>query len=100
MNSLQHTVDIDILLSDRQRLAAMKKEIDAQLEEANGSIRQELIDRGLDTYQTDDYTVSLSVRERKTLDKGLLVELGVGTDVIEKATKASSYVQLDVRAKK
>lgn len=87
---------------NRQRLSAMLDEIDAQLKAENDAIKNDMTAAGLDEYRVGDEVLVLSVREgRKTLDKGLLVQLGVGTDVIERATKyGKDYVQLDVRKAK
>ena len=91
---------IESRLENRIRLAAMRAEIDAQLEAENDAIKEYLIDAGLDTVAVGDYTATLSINTRSTLDKTALVEAGVTTDQIKRATKTSTFAKLDVRKKK
>lgn len=87
---------------NRQRLSAMLDEITDQLDAENTAIKDEMSAAGLDTYEIGDDVLTLTARAgRKTLDKGLLVQLGVSTAIIEQATKeGSGYLQLDVRRRK
>ena len=87
-------------IEDRQRLIGMKKEIEAQIDAHTATIKAELIAVGQDTYDAGDYTATLTVRERATLDKTELISQGVTTEQIKRATKVSTYVQLDIRARK
>lgn len=47
-----------------------------------------------------EWAVTLREQTRDTLSKDLLVELGVGTDIIQQATKQSRYTVVHVRAAK
>lgn len=87
-------------IETRRHLQQVVKAAEAELARATDDLKNELLAQGLDTADVGNYIVTLSVRERSSLDKGALVALGVSTDVIAKATKTSSYTQLDVREKK
>lgn len=102
MPDLQTTpeLSLQILVETRQRLVNMQKQIELQIKDATEAIKNELAASGQEKAEIGNYVVTLSVRERATLDKGELVALGVSTETIAKATKTSSYVQLDVRGKK
>jgi intracellular sulfur oxidation DsrE/DsrF family protein len=101
-NSLDITdaLVLTMALDTRQTLAAEIKALQADMDAASAVVKAELIRLGVDTYDCGDWTPTLSVKERKTLDKVELVQQGVTTAQIERATKVSTYVQLDVRAKK
>ncbi len=94
------TIGLQTRVENRQRLVAMKKEIEKQIDDDTEAIKDELTALGVDDLDVGDYTVTLQVKDRATLDKGELVSLGVSTDLIKRATKVSTYLQLDVRAKK
>lgn len=94
------TLAFELRVENRQRLISMKREIEKQIEGDTDAIKNELAALGVDDLDVGDYTVTLQIRDRSTLDKGELVALGVSTDVIKRATKVSTYMQLDVRAKK
>lgn len=96
---LAQTLNLEVVVGDRQRLVAMRKEIDAQIEDATDTIKEFMILNDLTACEIGDVTASLTVREgRATLDRMALVSLGVGTDVIERATKhGKPYTQLDIR---
>lgn len=91
---------IEQRLETRARLAAMRAEIDKQLDAENGAIKDYLMDAGLETVDAGDYTATLSINTRSTLDKTLLIDQGVTTDQIKRATKTSTFAKLDVRKKK
>ena len=95
--TLEQTASLALHVEQRQKLVEMKKEMERQIDAETTAIADELASRGLDTLQLDDWTVRLQVRERKTLDKTALVNLGVSTETITQATKTSTYTQLDVR---
>ncbi len=78
----------------------MKHEIEKQIDAHTATIKAELIAVGQDTYDAGEFIATLTVRDRATLDKTELVALGVSTELIKRATKMSTYVQLDVRARK
>lgn len=106
MSELTNTVAPELTLEarfeNRQRLSRIAAETKAQLDAENEAIKADMIAAGLETYRVGDEVLVLSVRDgKRTLDKAELVALGVGTDVIEKATKVGKdYVQLDVRKAK
>lgn len=83
----------------RQRLAAMKDEIEQQLKDTNNDIKNEMIRLGIDEYVVGDQKLVLSVRPgRRTLDRAELIARGVPVATIEAATKAGDdFTQLDVR---
>lgn len=100
---LSQTPSFALTLEDRfalrQRLVAMKDEIDQQLKDENEAIKLDMLRLGVDEYPVGDEKFVLSVRNgRASLDKGELVALGVSTDTIARATKhGDPYTQLDVR---
>ena len=95
--TLEQTASLALHVEQRQKLVEMKKEMERQIDAETTAIADELASRGLDTLQLDDWTVRLQVRERNTLDKTALVNLGVSTETIKAATKTSTYTQHDVR---
>ncbi len=94
------TPELTATIENRQRLVSMKKEIERQIDLDTEAIKNEMVAAGIDAYDAGEYTAALTVRERATLDKTELVNLGVSTELIKRATKVSTYVQLDVRGKK
>ena len=92
--------ELQLLVENRQKLVAMKKEIEKQIEDATSTIKDDMIERNVMELEVGDYKLTLQLRDRSTLDKTELVSMGVSTDVIKKATKTSTYTQLDVREKK
>jgi hypothetical protein len=94
------TLALELRVENRQRLISMKKEIEKQIEVDTDAIKNELAALGVDDLDVGDYAVALQIRDRSTLDKGELVALGVSADVIKRATKVSTYMQLDVRLRK
>lgn len=92
--------NLEARVENRQRLSLMKKEIEKQIEADTEAIKDELAALGLDETEVGDYKVTLSVRDRATLDKTELISQGVTTEQIKRATKVSTYLQLDVRARK
>jgi hypothetical protein len=55
-----------------------------------------LLESGEEKWCDGHYGVAVMSRERKTLDKFALVGLGVGTDLIERATKTTRWVETRV----
>lgn len=86
----------------RRYLAEQIADLQQRLDFETQAIKDQMTAEGIDTYTIGDEVLVLSARNGKSsLDKTLLVELGVSTDVIAKATKTGKpYVQLDVRARK
>lgn len=97
--SLDLLDSLELRMETRSKLSAMKKEIDAQLEEENKLIKADMAWLGVNEYVVGDQMFVLSARDgRATLDKGRLIELGVSTKTIEDATvTGAGYVQLNVR---
>jgi hypothetical protein len=94
-------LQLQLTLEQRQHLVMQIKTLTAELDPLNDYIKAEMIRLGVDVIdEFDNWTPTLTVKERKTLDKVELVQQGVTTAQIERATKVSTYVQLDVRAKK
>ena len=102
MPQLTQTVGLTLeeRLENRARLAAMKTEIEKQLDAENASIKEMLYDLPEQRFETDDYTATVTVSSRQTLDKMKLIEQGVTTDQIKAATTTSVFDKLDVRKKK
>lgn len=93
-------LSIDDRIENRQRLVQMKKEIEKQIDAETETIKDSMMAAGLENYDAGDFEAKLTVRDRSTLDKTELVSQGVTTEQIARATKVSTYVQLDVRGKK
>ena len=103
---MEQTVTTELTLEDRianrQRLIAMKAEIEKQLEEEKAAILAEYAERDIEAFPIDEtHDLVLSVRSRSTLDKTELISQGVTTEQIKKATKqGKDYFQLDPRERK
>jgi hypothetical protein len=95
-------LNLETRVENRQRLTAMKKEIEKQLEDENNAIKNEMVALGLDELQVGEHKLVLSTRDgRSTLDKTELMSLGVSAEQIQKATKTGDpYLQLDVKKAK
>lgn len=91
---------IEERIEHRQRLTAMKAEIEKQIDAETEAIKSHLIDNDLMSLDAGEFTASLTIRNRETLDKARLIDQGVTTAQIRAATKSSTYAQLDVRKKK
>lgn len=93
-------LELGVRVDNRQRLVAMQKEITRQIDVETDCLKNELAALGIDAIDVGTHVVTLQVRDRKTLDKGALIEQGVTVAQIERATKTSTYTQLDVRERK
>jgi hypothetical protein len=86
------------LLERRLQLKATEALTKRELETVNDEIKNALVQAGELDVVVDGQRVTLDMeREKSTLDKQRLLELGVSTEQIKRATKVSTYVQLDVR---
>ncbi len=85
------------LITQRQKLVLAIKGMQAEVDELSEELTGALVRGGLTELTTDTHTLKYIVSERHTLDKTRLVELGVGTDVIAKATKTSTFGRIDIR---
>jgi hypothetical protein len=87
------------LVEQRQALAQVIAELEAQKAELTEQITVEMVREGILKVEVGDYNVSYADVKRTTLSKEKLVELGVPTTTIKAAEKESSFSRLDVRAK-
>lgn len=94
------TLTIEERVENRQRLVAMKAEIEKQIDAETEYLKEYLMENDLVALSAGEYQVNLTIRTRDTLDKARLVDQGVTTQQIKAATKSSTYAQLDVRKKK
>lgn len=86
------------LLESRQKLKAVEAAAKAEIDKINDDIKNALIQADTLDIVVAGQRVTLDLeREKSTLDKQRLLEVGVSTEQIQKATKTSTYVQLDVR---
>ncbi len=98
---LADALQLQLMVEQRQDITQQIKQLTAQLDPINDYLKAEMIRLGVDVInEFDNWVPTLTVKERKTLDKVELVQQGVSTQQIERATKTSTHVQLDVRAKK
>ncbi len=99
---MEQTLSLDIAatIENRQRLVGMKKEIERQIDLDTEAIKRVMVEEEKESVEAGEFTATLTVRERATLDKTELISQGVTTEQIKRATKVSTYVQLDVRARK
>lgn len=87
------------LVTQRQALAAEIKRLQSQVDTLTEQITGEMVRAGEMKLEVGDWVPDYASRERKTLDKTRLVELGVSTEVIKQAEKTTTFMQLDVRKK-
>lgn len=86
------------LVDTRQELKARIAALDAQVESINDEIKTTLVNAGELEVRVGDMNVVLDMEaEKASLDKQKLLEAGVSTDQIKKATKVTTYIKLDVR---
>lgn len=100
------STELELHLDDRTRLSNMAKEVKKQLDAVNQTIKDKMIAGGAEQMPNGDLELVIGDRRlvlamqdgRRTLDKGELIALGVGTDLIEQATKTGEpFLKLDVR---
>lgn len=100
LNNVLLITPLQTLILERQGLDDEAKTIKKKLDKVNAEIKDAMIDAGIENAEAGDWEAVLSVRDKSTLDKAALIHEGVSTDQIFKATKVSTYIQLDVRKKK
>lgn len=89
------------LLERRQTLKAAENLAKAEIDATNDEIKNALVQAGELDVVVDGQRVTLDMeRQKSSLNVQRLLELGVSTEQIQKATKVSTYVQLDVRKAK
>lgn len=98
------TQTLDLTLEERIELRARAKASIAALEqevkEHDAWIKEALFDLPEQRFETDDYTATVTVSSRQTLDKMNLIEQGVSTEQLKAATTSTMFDKLDVRKKK
>lgn len=85
--------DLSRLGDLRDRIARLEAEAKALRE----SIQSRMLDRGVVAVRGAGYRVTVSVRERKSINGDKLVALGVSPETVKRATDVSSYILLDIR---
>lgn len=85
------------LVEQRRIHAGIRDEAQKEYDRLSAEIGVALVSEGITDLTVGDYAVSVREQGRSTISKDLLVELGVGTDVIQQATKESRYTVVHVR---
>jgi hypothetical protein len=89
------------LVDTRQELKAQITLLEAQVDAINDNIKTTLVTAGELEVSVPGYTVTLDMEAQKSsLDKQKLVQAGVTTEQIKRATKVTTYIKLDVRKQK
>lgn len=86
------------LIEARRQQTAIRDAAQIEVDRLSTEIGVAMACENATTVVVGDYSVSLREQARSTLSKDLLVELGVGTDIIQQATKESRYTVVHVRA--
>ena len=86
------------LVEDRKRFAGIRDAAQIEYDRLGAEIAVAMIAEGHEKLTVGDYVISVREQSRDTINKDMLVELGVGTDIILAATKKSAYTVVDVRA--
>jgi hypothetical protein len=87
-------------VEELSRLADLRDQIaalEAKARVLRESIQSRMLDRGVVAVRGAGYRVSVSVRERRSINGDKLVALGVAPDIIKRATDTSSFIMLDIR---
>lgn len=86
------------LVTTRQELKAQIARLEAQVDSINDGIKTTLVNAGELEVVAAGHKVTLNMAaERSTLDKQKLLEQGVTTEQIKKATKVTTSILLNVR---
>lgn len=86
------------LVETRQALKAQVAALEAQIDSINDDIKTTLVNAGELEVLAAGHKVTLNMAaERTTLDKQKLLEQGVTTEQIKKATKTTTSILLNVR---
>jgi hypothetical protein len=86
------------LVDTRQELKAQIAQLEAHVDSINDEIKTTLVNAGELEVTAAGHKITLDMEaEKSSLDKQKLVEAGVSTDQIKKATKVTTYIKLDVR---
>ena len=89
---------LESALKHRQDLAATKKDIERQISDIDAALEEYLVTKGIESEKAGRFTVRMITGTRYTLDKTRLVEMGVLPNVINSATKVTTYTSLRVTA--
>jgi hypothetical protein len=84
------------LCDQRAEMNMYRKTLDDGIDSINVEIREILSAYDLSTAVVPGYQVTVVTSRRQTLSQERLLELGVGTDVLEQATKTSLSVSVRV----
>jgi hypothetical protein len=98
--NLEPTIEqtIEPLVLQRAEIKARLDAVQQELDAVNGEISGTMLREGVRNLRVAGFSLTYeSEAEKNTLDKTKLVELGVSTDVIAKATKKTTYARFDVR---
>lgn len=86
------------LVETRQELKAQIAKLEAQVDSINDEIKTTLVNAGELEVSAAGHKLTLDMEaEKSSLDKQKLVEQGVTTEQIKKATKVTTYIRLDIR---
>jgi hypothetical protein len=79
------------LIDERRGLAADIKVLEARFKELGDEILPYMIAARVKSVMVDDQPVTVCEGKRTSIDAMILLQCGVGSDVIQKATKVSTY---------
>lgn len=85
------------LVDELKRQTAIRDAAQIEYDRLKTEIAVVMVSNGHEKFQIGNWNISVREQSRDTISKDLLVELGVGTDVIQAATKRSPYTVVDVR---
>lgn len=89
------------LIEQRQALKAQAAALEHDIDAINDAIKTALVNSGELEVSAAGHKVTLNMEaEKSSLDKRLLLQNGVTTEQIQKSTKITTYMKLDVRAVK
>jgi len=83
-------------LEERQEWVAEKEAAESAVKHLNGVLGEAIAQTGNKTVTTEKWRVTVTEGASVTIDKKKLLELGVGAEIIEAATKRKTYQTLTV----
>jgi hypothetical protein len=96
---VQAAVSQNAQMQDLDRLGLLMAQI-AELEEQAEALKNVFKNAGEGKYEADLYKASVSLSQRNTIDyKGLIAELNVPAELIEKHTRTSASIAIRVTAR-
>lgn len=84
----------------RQEIKARITELQADLAEVNVALQDAMVDAGQKNVRAGNFTITLVEGQSTSISKERLLEQGVPAKVIEKATKVTEYVTVQVTERK